>query len=312
MRGVSGSSGRVHTRAALARLLPPEHTPTPFALTDLFARDLDQYAEIIVGPGGHPVGFMTRGEGPGFTERGRIALEQLGLPGAAIAHHDRLSELFEHRRAFLKIEWHVGDAGVEPMAACYFRRRPAVTAVADKLAAWGVSEQALALTRDVAGALEKTSIHFVSAAFKPGQPVWHKLYFSQLVTPDTRAQVSARIERVFERFRFTGETLAHWRAHHDATLPRGDASLFVSLSFSDQSIMPSFKIDYPEVPVQRVAAWLPPEQHARAVADAASACELAGTRAVTFLGVRFQADRVTPSLKYYCDVPPAEALPWLS
>lgn len=309
MRGVSGSSGRLQARAALVRLLPPEHTPTPFALTDLFARDLDQYAEIIVGPGGHPAGFMTRGEGPAFTERARVALEQLGLPQAALAHHDRLSEMFEHRRAFLKIEWHVGAAGAEPLAACYFRRRPAVTTVADHLTAWGVSEKALALTYDVAGALEKTSVHFVAAAFRPGQPVWHKLYFSQLVTPDTRAQVSERIERVFERFRITGEALAHWHAHHDDTLPAGESSLFVSLSFSDQAIMPSFKIDYPDVPAQRVAAWLPADQHALAVADAESACELAGTRTVTFLGVRFQADRVTPSLKYYCDVPPAGG-PW--
>jgi hypothetical protein len=309
---VSGSAGRIHTRAALARLLPAEHTPTPFALTDLFARDLDQYAEIIVGPGGHPTGFMTRGEGPAFTERGRVALEQLGLPEAALAHHDRLSELFEHQRAFLKIEWHVSDVGVEPMAACYFRRRPSVTTVADHLTAWGVSERALALTYDVAGALEKASVHFVAAAFRPGQPVWHKLYFSQLVAPDTRDQVSARIARVFQRFRIAGEALAHWRAHHDAMLPDGESSLFVSVSFSSQAIMPSFKIDYPAVPAHRVAAWLPPEQQARAVADAESACALAGTRTVTFLGVRFQVDRVTPSLKYYCDVPAVEAPPWPS
>ena len=30
---------------------------------------------------------------------------------------------------------------------------------------------------------------------------------------------------------------------------------------------------------------------------------LAGSRQLTFLGVRFATDRATPSLKYYCDVP---------
>lgn len=296
--------GRIHTRAALARLLPAEHTPTPLALTDLFARELDDYAELIVGEAGRPVGFMTRADGPGFTERGRVALEQLGMPAEALAHHEAMAELFEHKRAFLKLEWLATPAGVEPAASCYFRRRPALAAVVERLAGWGVDAAALALARDVAAALDKTTVHFVAAAFRPGRPVQHKLYFSQLVAPDTRADVAARIEQVFGRVGLPETVRAHWRAHHDATVPPGESSLFVSISFSGDEVAPWLKIDYPHVPCAQAAAWLPAlAQQAQAVADAELACELGRTSTLTYLGVRFHADRPAPSLKYYCDMP---------
>jgi hypothetical protein len=295
--------GRIYTRSALVRLLPPEHTPTPLALTDLFARELDDYAEIIVGRAGRPVGFMTHADGPGFTERGRVALEQLGMPADALAHHSAMAELFEHRRAFLKLEWLVTDSGVEPAASCYFRRRPALAAVLERLAGWGVAPAALALARDVAAALDKSTVHFVAAAFRPHQPVQHKLYFSQLVARDTRTDVAARIERVLARADLPEPVRAHWRAHHDATLPPGESSLFVSLAFSGNDIAPWLKIDYPQVPCATAGAWLLPPDQARAVADAELACALARTSMLTYLGVRFHADRAAPSLKYYCDVP---------
>lgn len=86
-------------------------------------------------------------------------------------------------------------------------------------------------------------------------------------------------------------------------MPAGEATLFVSVSFSGQEITPSFKLDYPEVTPAQAAAWLPDDQRARATADAERACALAGTRALTFLGVRFHAGEPAPALKYYGDVP---------
>lgn len=307
MREIPG--GRIYTRSALVRLLPPEHTPTPLALTDLFARELDDYAEIIVGPSGRPVGFMTRADGPDFTERGRVALEQLGMSADALAHHDAMAELFEHRRAFLKLEWLATDSGVTPAASCYFRRRPALAAVIERLAGWGVAAAALALVRDLAAALDKSTVHFVAAAFRSGRPVQHKLYFSQLVAPDTRADVSARLERVFERVGLPEPVRAHWRAHHDATLLPGESSLFVSLAFDKRELAPWLKLDYPHVSCAQAGAWLPQPEQARAIADAELACTLARTSMLTYLGVRFHAGRPAPTLKYYCDMPDPGPLP---
>lgn len=302
--------GHRRVRTALIETLAAEHRPTPLAIADLFRDGLDDYAEIIVGPEEQPVGFMTRGEDRGFTARVQTTLEHLGMPDVALAHHRALAALFEHRRAFFKVEWRVGDTGdgggargVEPLAACYYRRRPRVETVLDHMVGWGVDAAARRRVCDLADALDKSTVHFVSAAFRPGRPVHHKLYFSQLVTPETRAQVTARITRVFGLFGVAGPALALWRDHHERSLPPGTTTLFVSMSFTRDELAPSFKIDYPEISWQRAAAWRPFVDEAQIMIDVERACELAGTAPLTFLGVRFHPDRDRPSLKYYCDIP---------
>lgn len=298
------SPGPVCVRSALARLLPGALTPTPLALADLFADRLEQYAEIIVGPGAAPVGFMTRGEDSVFTERAQIALEQLGMPRAALEHHRAMAAWFEHKRAFLKLEWHASDADrAEPLAACYFRRRPSIATTIERLSEWGVCADARELVGDVAAAVDKQTIHFVSAAFRPDRTVQHKLYFSLYLTPATRAQVRARIGRVFERFGLASSLREQWRDNHERCVLFGESTLFLSISFSADEVTPSFKIDYPRVSPDSAAAWLPGAQRRQVVTDAARAQALAGSSSVTFLGVRFHADRAVPDLKYYCDIP---------
>lgn len=301
-------TGRLATRAALARLLPDAVRDVPFALVELFGKELDQYAEIIVAPGAAagPTmgGFMTRGEGPGFSERVRIALAELDL-GVARDHHAALATWFEHLRAFFKLEWHVVGDTLAPLAACYFRRRPSIDLACERLAALGAGPSALARVREVADALEKTSIHFVSAAFRPGHAPSHKLYFSQLADAEARPRVRARIERVFELFGIAGEARDVWRAHHDDTVGFGEPTCFVSMSFVGDALAPSFKIDYADVSPARAAAWRLRQPDAATVEpDARLACALANTRALSFLGVRFARDAAAPTLKYYADIAP--------
>jgi hypothetical protein len=246
---------------------------------------------------------MTRGEDAGFTERARATLVQLGMPDEAVAHHRALAEWFEHVRAFLKLEWHVGPAGAAPLAACYFRRRPPVDEVLARLARWGVGTAGRELAMDVGRILEKDTVHFVSAAFRPGNAVHHKLYFSQYLTPDTADRVAARIARVFRLFGIPHDVEERWRRNHDRTVHLDESTLFLSVSFTADATSPSFKIDYPEVAPVRAAVWLPEPEQLDAIHEAEAACALVGCPAVSFLGVRFAPDRPAPSLKYYCDVP---------
>ena len=278
------TDGRARVRAALARLPDSE----PLLLTDLFGEELDQYAELIAGPGGAPLGFMTHGDGPRFTERVRSALAMLGMPEAARAHHAALAHAFEHTNGFFKAEWGAGS----PLAAIYFRRRPELADALAGLAAWGVRDTAR-LAR-MAELLDKDTVHFLAAAFRPGQPVHHKLYFSQWAPPEARGDVAARIARVFELF---GVAPDAWRAHHDAMVADGDPTLFVSTSVTAAGPSPSFKIDYPDVSFARAAAWC-----TASLADARLAAELAGTEALSYVGVRF-APGAAPALKCYADVP---------
>jgi hypothetical protein len=291
--------GRYYVRKAVSQLLPDDTLPA-FSLTDLFAEWLDRYAEIIVGPGGKPVGFMTHGEGPEFTERVRLALERLDMPAEAREHHQTLAAWMEHKRGFFKAEWQRTEAGVEPLAAIYFRRRPQVGAVLDHLDLDAVAADRI---RDFAGTLDKDTIHFVSAAFRPNHPVHHKMYCSQWVTDATRAEVAARIPRLFDMFGTHAGARAVWHAQHDRCVGTDATTVFVSTSVTRGEVSPSFKIDYPDLAPDVLAAWLPEASRRPAVEDARRTMTLAGTKRVTFTGVRFSPDQAHPSLKYYGDVP---------
>ena len=297
------SPGRAVTRSMLGQLLPRRAAPTALAFADLLGPNLDDYAELILGPAARPVGFMTRGEDATFTERVRLILRELDMPGDAVQHHERLATWFEHLRAFAKLEWHpVGDGeNAEPLVAVYFRRRPQADDVIARMETWGMNWETRGLVRDVAGLLKKASVHFVAAAFRRGQPVHHKLYFSQFVTPETRGVVATRMERVLGLFGLPQEQRDRWRVQHDRHTGRGETTVFLSFSFTADAIGRSVKIDYPGASGEEAASWLAPEERPAVIAEVARACELAGRRRLSYLGVRLEPG-CAPALKYYADL----------
>lgn len=289
--------------AALGELLPDVPSALTVAPTvERFTGDLEQYAELIVHPTAEVAGFMTRGEDAGFTERAAAMLEQISPAGAA--HHQALARWFQHRRAFFKIEWHRVDDRLEPLAACYFRRRPHIDDALLRLSVAGVDDRICARVAAVADALDKETVHFVSAAFRPAHPVRHKLYFSQYVTPETRKAVAGRVEGLFDRFELSDALRERWRAQHGRCVPGvGDSTIYVSVSFEAERMLPSFKIDYPGVPATRAAWWVDAADRAAMLDAADRACALAGTRDISYLGVRFEQGRDVPTVKLYCDPP---------
>jgi hypothetical protein len=298
--------GRSRTRAALTAALPRDEAGLAFALVDLFGHELDAYAELISGPGERVTGFMTRGEGAPFAERVRVVFAELGLGAAAYERFAALSSWFAHRRGFLKIEWHRGDAGSEPLVACYFRRRPAVADALVRLGELGLGPRSLARVRTVSEMLDKATIHFVSAAFRPGRPAHHKLYFSQMADADGRPAAAVRLERVFDLFEIAGPGRERWRELHETMLGGGAPTWFVSTSCAGDEPSADFKIDYPEVAAAGAVLWRPAEERADRAAEIERLCSRAGTQALSFLGVRFFPGDAAPAIKYYADVPRGE------
>jgi hypothetical protein len=294
VRGSSIVRGALRTRLG-------DDSAGAFTLAEMFAGSLDRYAELIASVGGELAGFMTRGEDREFGAQTTATLEYLGMSRAALDHHATLARWMEHRRAFTKVEWVRSGKGLEPLAAIYFRRRPAVTEVVERMGDWGVSQAGRELLVDIAALLGKQSIHFVSAAFRPGSAVHHKFYFSQLVASDTQATVAQRVEAMLRRYGSTPAQLATWQAHHAATVRPNDSTIFVSISMTADEASPSFKIDYPDVEPARAAAWAAGDP---AVERAAAAlCAETGCDRLSFLGVRFLPGRESPAVKLYCDVP---------
>jgi len=296
-------SGRARTRAAIAGALPADHAARAVAVVERLGDELDGYAELIAGPDDRVAGFLTRGEGAGFAERARIAFAELGLDAAAGDHHAALSAWFEHRRGFVKFEWARAPSGWAPAVACYFRRRPAVADALARLAELGVGPRSRTRIEALAGILDKRTVHFVSAAFRPGQPPAHKLYFSQLAAAGAREAVAARIERVFDLFEIDGPARESWRALHEPMLGPGEPTAFVSTSATGDAPSPSFKLDYAGVPAVAAARWSPPGDRPARLREIERLCSRAGAAMLSFLGVRFAPGEAAPAIKYYADVP---------
>lgn len=285
--------GRAARRAGEAVALEVQQT------VERFAGELDRYGELIVGPGQAPFGFMVRGEGPDFTERAARLLAEWGMNADARGHHLRLARFFEHKRAFLKLEWHPeGDR----LAAFYFRRRPDLDDAVALLARAGALPSALDAAMDMAGALGKRTVHFVAAAVRPGRPLHHKLYFSQWVTDATRAAVAERLGIVATQAG-AAEAWARWRPMHDGLLAgQADATLFASLNLTAERRLPGFKIDYPDADPLIAAEGLPDAAQRPAVDEMRALARLLDRRTLSYLGVRF-AGAAAPKLKYYLDFP---------
>ncbi len=297
--------GYERVSALIRRAFGPEEAPRAMAQVAPFASELDAYAEVIFAPGEVSFGLMTRGEDDGFTARVARTLVELGLPAEAVAHHRALASWFEHKRAFFKIEWRRDGANAPmiPRASCYFRRRPKIDDALRKLAELGVSAPVREEVAAIAAVTEKSSVHFVAAAFSRERPVDHKLYFSQYATAEQRGRMATHVETLLERAGMTAGARELWQRQHGRSLPPGAPTFFVSLNFGDDALARSLKLDYPSVPPARAAEWLEDPVREGAAALAAGACTMAGTRDLTYLGVRFQAGDDGVRLKYYLDFP---------
>jgi hypothetical protein len=340
------SSARLrHTINSLLGSMTPGAAPGAGAVLDVFDQELDAHAELVIaGPGGPAgfagatagagpmtggaspppslVGFLTRGEGVGFTERAASVLQRFDVPPAAREHHRFLAEMSEHKRAFFKVEWHRQPGGrVAPAASCYFRRRPELDAVLAALDARGLARGLQDQLRLLAFTLDKRTVMFAAATFRPGAPVHHKLYFSQYVTPATAPAVIARLERVLDRLAPEGPDAqpgaragdggqrAPWQRAHAHTLAGApESTILVSVAFTDRDLLPGLKIDYPEVTPAQAAAWAPEERRPQVEREVRDACAGAGAGRLSYLGVRLQGDRAA-ALKYYVPVQAPRELP---
>lgn len=314
--------GEICRRAIQARLPLPHHASARSAL-DLLRPELDEYAEIISappGPLGGVAGFMTRGEGPAFTERARtIAIAAGGGDNiSSVGELMALAAWCEHRRAFFKVEWHPRGEACDVVMASYFRRRPPLSAVQRHLLDQGVPVEALEQLEEVARRLGKRTPHFVSMALRPGHSSHYKIYFSQYVTAETAAEVRRNVHAALETMQIHPAALARWEAQHasslstslasSAALPVSDATLFLSVSLTTDGVVPGIKIDYPDVLPEAVAAWSEPSDAsdasatgpAIAAAARAAAAEV-GAPALSYLGVRFLPHAPAPILKFYAD-----------
>lgn len=272
-------------------------------VAEMFAPEMRRYCEFIQGPGGTPVGFMVRGERLDFTLRAQRLMAAWQMPSAGIAHHAALAAMFEHKRAFLKLEWHKSETvgQRERLIAFYFRRRPAVKDMLGYLQQHGVRLDILERVADVARLLDKNSIHFVAAALRPDHQARHKLYFSQYVTPERFDDVTRRLQTVLTLFDIHPDVQSNWSRHHTALLsPDEISTMFVSVSFERDAFIPSVKLDYPKVEPQVCLELLPPKERARAEIEIRALCDSVGLDRLSYLGVRLH--RSDPlELKYYAD-----------
>ena len=277
------------------------------AVAERFGVEMDGYCELLQAPGGSPRGLMVRGEEASFTERAQAQMSEWQLPGAAREEHAFLARFFEHKRAFLKLEWWRGaeTGSVDHLVAFYFRRRPQVGTVLDLYRERGAPTAALDRIARTAALLGKESIHFVAGALRTGRPIHRKLYFSQYVTPTTHALVLRRLQAVLELFEIDPVAAADLRLWHPVLMPPDRiATLFVSLKLGPHGLLPGLKLDYPRVSAGPAAGLAPPADRANAEEEIRTLCAAAARADLSYLGVTLSPYGPL-ALKYYADLPSA-------
>ena len=264
---------------------------------------------------------MTRGEGRPFTERVSALLNRLGMPAGARDHYHFLADFFEHKRGFCKIEWQRGnDHTWHPLVACYFRRRPEIETILSEFQARQLVPAQHDALRLLGYHLDKRTVHFVAAGFRPDSPVHHKLYFSQYVTGHTVDKVEQQLARALQ---FVCECEHHppltklasdWRPLHRTVIANtldkaSESTLFASVNLTQDGLEPWLKIDYPDVAPESAAAWVPTDERAQVMRDATTAARVVRRERLSFLGVRLRADSGRVTLKYYADFPDRTLIP---
>ncbi len=303
MRKPSGG-GHERLRLLLNLAYRPEVTRQPLEQLAILGADLDRFTELIAAPGEVMFGVMTRGEGPEFSDRAATVLRSLAMPGAALKQHQLMATLLEHRHAYLKVEWSKGPTNAfVPRASCYFRRRVPVGDLLDRRGVKGPLREAIL---EVAKTVGKRKPHFIAAAFTRDKPVEHKLYFSQYAEPARRAAQAKAVDALMQRFGMTAAARALCQQLHPRSLVPGEPTFFISISWQEgkQQLSPSLKIDYSDVPPALAASWYDGGTRLAATSLAKRAIKLAGLKRLSYLGVRFDAGKDAPKLKYYVDLPP--------
>lgn len=303
-RSAADGPGRADRAAALVTAVHPGQAAEALEAAERFAPELEGYGELILSRRGGLAGFMTRGETAGFAARVRAQLDAFAAPEELCRQHARWLAELGPGRSFLKLEWDRGVSGAPSrLAALYVRRRLTVADAVAMIAAEASGTLPSAHFLTLARLLGKETVHFIAMAGRPGSPVHYKLYLSQLQRPEGFDALQLRLARALQQFAPHRAAVARWAAYHEVLAPPGrEQTLFVSLAMTRDGVQPSIKIDYPEVAPDVAVGMLDVADQPEAAARFAGLCAQAGTRRLSFLGVRLGIGD-TPVLKGYADFP---------
>ena len=302
-----GSSNRLTDSGRLRILTDVVTALAPAAVSEIddVARcvfpEFDSYGELIAAVDSPVVGLLVRGEGEEFTRRVSTLMDSWHMTDEAKQFHLTLAEAFDHKRAFLKLEWCVLNDKMERQIAVYYRRRPCVHDALKILAGFAGSCLQLGEFRELGALLGKDTVHFVAFTARPNRPLWYKFYFSQYLTPKSFQGVEARLRRAVERFAAAPTALPRWLAYHDRLAPRYRAqTVFTSLALCEDGSDGSLKIDYPDVAPMVTAGLLDGTAAVQTQERLRWLCDAAGRETLSYLGVRIgAADHLV--LKGYAD-----------
>ena len=263
--------------------------------------EFDSYGELIAAIDSPVAGLLVRGEGQDFTRRVSELMESWHMTEEAKRFQLILAEAFNHKRAFLKLEWCALGDRIERQIAVYYRRRPSVHDALKMLAGFAGSCLPLGEFRELGALLGKDTVHFVAFTARPDRPLWYKFYFSQYLTPESFQAGEARLRRAVERFAAAPTAVPRWLAYHDRLAPRYRAqSVFVSLALCEDGSDGSIKIDYPDVAPMVAAGLIDGAVAAQTHERLRCLCDAAGRDTLSYLGVRIgAADHLV--LKGYAD-----------
>ncbi len=263
--------------------------------------ELVGYAELILSQDGESVGFLLRGETEALTEKVQGAMNKWGFREAAKAHL-QFAEYFNHKRAFVKFEWKREEAESERQIAVYYRRRPTLEQALELVTKCANHSIDTGPFRELAGIVQKESVHFVALSSDSSGRLRYKMYFTQYLTPQTHAMVKHNLQCAFARFSSAAASTG-WEYVSDAVLKNNpEQTLYLSLTVAKDGVEPSLKLDFPEVGLDLAGSLLKPDQRQRTVEHFSRLCEATWRKRLSYIGSRWGNDS-SPTLKGYAAFP---------
>ncbi len=272
-------------------------------LIQLFGNAIENYCELIFDANRKSFGIMFRGESNAFTNKVVRWMNDWDVPEEAKRHYLDLSNFFHNKNAFIKLEWHrvEGISCQKKLISCYFRRRPSINEMTAFYTSIGVEQHVLKMLVSTAQLFEKQTIHFIAASYNQEKGLSYKWYFSQYLSPEKYSIVENKLRIVFEHFGISlSDTDIFFKYYLQKVFFGYQSSIFISLTFTKQEILPTFKIDMPDIAISELPSTLSKStlNRLRTLMNGIR------TNTLSYAGWRFSENK-NIQMKFYLDLHPA-------
>ncbi len=218
----------------------------PSRILLLFADEIEDRCDLVLGQGGSPLGLMIKSGGASFESRVVETMKSWGHKNTDLSILRAFSKRFCNRGFITKFEWFTSSS-VFPSRRITFHF-PCASSL-DKILKFfssrGIDSSVLDALECAPLFLQKKDIRFVSCGFQLSHPPVFKLYFQHRLLNEDYESLVGLIGDLFNFFEFHSDVSKEYVSIHRSLFSASsEQPFFSSLNFTSNHILDTFKLDY--------------------------------------------------------------------